>query len=414
MTLRSLRLACLVLAAHAAPALAQDLPRFTFGGYGTAGVVYSDEEQADYQVDQFKPNGPGATRRWSADVDSRLGLQATAQVTNTITAVIQVLTQQRYDDTYTPVVEWANVKWQATPDLSVRGGRMVLPIYMVTDSRRVGFSNPWVRPPVELYSMVPVTSADGVDATFRRTFGEITHGVQATLGRADAKFPPQPAIGSGTAEVRDIVALVYTLERGFFTGRLNYGRAKLTIPQYGPLFDAFRQFGPQGAEIAGRYELQGRNVEFVGAGVAYDPGAWFAMGEWAHFDTHSIVGAKEAWYVSAGYRIGKFTPYATYASLRPDGPTSDPGLSLIGLPPQLAAVAAQLNAALNAQLAVVPRQSTASLGVRWDVLRNAAVKAQWDYVRVGDNSAGTFTNFQPGFRPGGRVNILSLAVDFVF
>lgn len=421
MTMRSLfRLATLAPIATlatlgaCADASAQEGARLTLSGYGTAGVVHSDEEHADYVIDQFKPNGPGASRRWSADVDSRIGLQLTANMVPRVTAVVQVVSQQRYDNSYKPAVEWANVKWQATPDLSVRGGRIVLPIFMVTDSRKIGYANPWVRPPVELYYMVPVTSVDGVDAIWRRTFGEVTHSVQLTGARSDVKFPPQPSIGSGTAEVRSLFAAVYTFERGFLTGRINYGEARLTIAAYDPLFGAFRQFGAQGAAIADRFELHSRKADFLGIGLSYDPGAWFAMAEWAHFDTHSIVGAKRAWYVSAGSRFGKFTPYATYSHLQPEGATSDPGLTLTGLPPQLAAVGAQLNGALNAQLAVVPRQSTWSAGVRWDFLRNAAFKVQWDRVRRADGSIGTFANLQPGFTPGGTVNIVSAAVDFVF
>ncbi len=415
MTARPLyRLATLAVLAACAPALAQESPRFTLSGYGTFGVVHSDDEHADYVIDQFKPNGPGATRAWSPDVDSRIGLQLTADLAPRLTAVVQVVSQQRYDNTYVPAVEWANLKWQATPDLNVRAGRVVLPIFMLTDSRKVGYANAWVRPPVEVYYMVPLTSSDGVDATWRRTFGEATHTVQGTFGRSDAKFPPQPSIGSGVAKVRDIFAAVYTLERGFFTGRLNYGQAKLTIEQYDPLFAGFRQFGPPGAAIAERFELHGRKADFVGVGFSYDPGAWFATAEWAHFDTHSIVGAKQAWYASAGYRFGKVTPYATYAHIQPDGATSDPGLPLAGLPPQLAAAGAQLNALLNAQLSVIPRQTTWSAGVRWDFLRNAAIKIQWDRVRRADGSIGTFANLQPGFVPGGTVNVISAAVDFVF
>ena len=407
-------LAPLVALAACSAALAQETPRLTLSGYGTAGIVHSDDEHADYVIDQFKPNGPGATRSWSADVDSRIALQLTANLMPRLTGVVQVVSQQRYDNRYVPVVEWANIKWQVTPDVSVRAGRIVLPIFMVTDSRKVGYANPWVRPPVEVYYMVPLTSSDGVDATWRRTFGENTHSLQVTAGRSDAKFPPQPSIGSGVAQVRDIFAAVYTFERGFFTGRVNYGQAKLTIEQYDPLFAGFRQFGPPGAAIADRYEVRGRKADFVGVGFSYDPGAWFATGEWAHFDTHSIVGAKQAWYASGGYRFGKVTPYATYAHIEPYGATSDPGLPLAGLPPPLAAAGAQLNGLLNAQLSVVPRQTTWSVGLRWDFLRNAAIKVQWDRVRRADGSIGTFANLQPGFTPGGTVNIVSAAVDFVF
>jgi hypothetical protein len=415
MTKRRSRLfAILVALCAGGTAAAQESSGFTFSGYGTLGAVHSDDGHADYLIDQFKPNGPGATRSWSGDVDSRLGVQLTADVSQRLTAVVQLVSQQRYDDTYVPVVEWANLKWQATPDLSVRVGRIVLPIFMLTDSRKVGYANPWVRPPVEVYYMVPITNSDGIDASWRRTFGETTHTLQATYGRTDAKFPPQPSIGSGVAKVRDILVAVYTVERGFLTARASYGQAKLTIEQYDPLFDAFRQFGPAGAAIANRYDLRGRKSDFVGVGISYDPGAWFATAEWAHFDTHSIVGAKQAWYASGGRRFGKVTPYATYAHIEPQGATSDPGLPLAGLPPQLAAVGAQLNGLLNAQLSVVPRQTTGSAGVRWDFLRNAAIKIQWDRVRRADGSIGTFANQQPGFTPGGTVNLISAAVDFVF
>jgi len=169
----------LALAACVALATAANAePTFSFSGYGTLGVVHSDNDQADYLADVFKPNGPGATRSWSPDVDSRLGAQVSATFTPSLSAVIQVLAQQRYDNSYTPVVEWANVKWAITPDASVRLGRMVLPVFMVTDSRRVGYSNPWVRPPVEVYSLVPVTSHDGIDGSFRFAAGSV-HGARA-------------------------------------------------------------------------------------------------------------------------------------------------------------------------------------------------------------------------------------------
>jgi hypothetical protein len=49
-------------------------------------------------------------------------------------------------------------------------------------------------------------------------------------------------------------------------------------------------------------------------GASYDPGKWFAMGEWTRINTRSFVGLSTGWYVSGGYRIAKFTPYLTYFS----------------------------------------------------------------------------------------------------
>ena len=403
-----------ILVAALASGIAQADPTFSFSGYGTVGVVHSDNDRADYLVDVFKPNGPGFTRSWSADVDSRLGAQLSATFTPSLSAVVQVLAQQRYDNSYTPVVEWANVQYRITPDASVRAGRMVLPVFMVTDSRRVGYSNSWVRPPVEVYSLVPVTFYDGADATLRFPVGGVVSSLQASFGRSDPKFPSTEVVQSGKAQARDLLALAYTAEVGPATFRANYGQAKLTVEAFDPLFAGFRQFGPPGETIASTYELRGRKVTFLGFGASYDPGPWFATAEWAHFDTDSILGERTAWYVSGGHRFGAFTPYATYARLKSDKATTAAGLDPTGLPPQLAGVVLALNGALNAQLASIAEQSTVSVGVRWDFMRNAALKLQYDRVKLGGASFGTFGHVQPGFEPGGRVGLFSAAVDFVF
>jgi hypothetical protein len=408
-------IAAVMLAAGLTPAARADEPSiFTFSGYGTVGAAHSSNSGADYLVDEFKPSGPGHTHTWSWDVDTRLGAQLAVTPTPRLSAVVQVISQQRYDGSYHPVVEWANVKYQFTQDLSVRAGRIVLPIYMVTDSRRIGYANPWVRPPVEVYSLVPVTSVDGIDANYRMTFGSVVGTLQATYARSDSHFPNASGFDPGTAQARHIVAVVGTLERGFATLRANYGRADLTIAAFDPLFDAFRQFGPPGADIADRFGVDHRKVDFVGLGATYDPGRWFVTGEWARFDTHSVLGAKTAWYVSGGHRFGGWTPYLTYAREKADSDTSVAGLGLQGLPPQAAGTAAFLNQTLNGLLGLIPAQHTVSAGVRWDFMRNAALKVQLDEVRVDSSSRGTFGNFQPGFSPGSTARIVSAVVDFVF
>jgi hypothetical protein len=66
-------------------------PRLTFHGFGTLGVVHSDEDQADFVANQFSaPDGAGFTRAWSPEVDSRLGLQVTASLTPRLTGVLQL------------------------------------------------------------------------------------------------------------------------------------------------------------------------------------------------------------------------------------------------------------------------------------------------------------------------------------
>jgi hypothetical protein len=417
MRTRRLRYAAILAAAGlgVAHARADDSSSpFSLRGFGTLGVIHSDNGQADYLVDAFHPDGAGHARRWSFDGDSRMGLQLSTVLGPRLSAVVQVVSEQRFDGSYRPGVEWANVKFQSTPDFSVRAGRVVLPVFSTTDSRKVGYGNPWVRPPVEVYSLVPVTYNDGVDASWRAEFGEATNTLQVTAGRSDSKFPGAAGLGTGTAKARRLVGAFDTLEMGFLSLRLGYGQARLTIDEYAPLSDALRQFGPQGAALADKYGVTDKRVDFVGVGAAYDSGKWFASAEWADFNTRSVLGRKNAWYASGGYRFGEITPYVTYARIKADNDTTEPGLSLAGLPPPAAALGAQLNGILNAQLNAIPRQGTVSLGLRWDFMSNAAVKIQYDWVSLGAGSYGTFGNVQPAFAAGGRVQLFSAAVDFVF
>jgi hypothetical protein len=384
---------------------------FTFSGFGTLGVVHSSETEADFTNSTFKPNGAGFTRAWSPDVDSRLGAQVIANVSPQLSAVVQVISEQLYDNTYRPHVEWANIKYQFTPDLSVRVGRTVLSSFMFSDTRNVGYANPWVRPPVEVYSLVPVSNSDGVDASYKVRVGDFVHTIVGSFGKTDPGLPPSQ--GSGAGHARALWLVSDTIEYGAATAHITYQNVHLTIPGLNRFFDAFRQFGPQGIALANEYDQDDKRVSFIGVGTIYDPGRWFALGEWGHDNFHSVLGSSTAWYVSGGYRLAKLTPYLTYSKVSVNSNTSDPGLTLSTLPPFLVGPATGLNAALNATLAGIADQRTMSVGARWDFMKNVAFKVQYDHTRIGAGSSGTLINIQPGFALGATLNLFSVAIDFV-
>jgi hypothetical protein len=187
----------------------------------------------------------------------------------------------------------------------------------------------------------------------------------------------------------------------------------LSVDGFDALFDAFRQFGPQGNALADKYATRDKRVTFIGIGGMYDPGKWFVLGEWGTTDLRSVLGASTGWYATAGYRLTKLTPYLTCAAVKGDSATSSPGLNPSLLPPSLAALAAGLNAGLNAALSATAVQRTISLGLRWDFTHTIDLKLQFDHTRLGAGSAGELTNLQPGFVPGGTVNLLTATIDFV-
>jgi hypothetical protein len=382
---------------------------FSFSGFGTLGVVHSSEDQADFTSTIFKPNGAGYSHSWSAGVDSLIAAQVTAKFTPQLSAMVQVISEQRYDNTYTPHVEWANIKYQLTPDLSFRVGRIVLPSFLVSDNRNVGYANPWVRPPLEIYSLVPVSTSGGADASYTVHMGHVAQTFVGVYGHAHTISP-----GGGSSDARHTWLIADTIEYGSTTVHISYQQTRLSIGDLNSLFGAFRQFGPQGIALADKYDVDHSRVKFFGIGAMYDPGKWFATAEWGTTDYSSVLGKGTGWYASSGYRMAKFTPYLTYGMMKANSNTSDPGLTVSALPPFLAGPATGLNAALNAILASIPVQKTTSFGVRWDIMRNADLKLQYDHIRLGAGSPGVLINLQPDFQPGVAVNLFSATIDFVF
>ena len=395
----------LVLSTQAAQAQISDTPNLSLDGFGAVGVVHSDEGQADFASNILARRGAGHTSDWSAEVDSRLGLQLTANLTPRLSSVVQVISEQRYDGTYKPTLEWANVKFDVTPDISVRAGRMVQSTFMSSEYRKVGYATPWVRPPLEVYRMIPVTNFDGLDASYRSRFGEFTHTLRGTYGKADARYR-----GGGTAEAREAMGLASTLEWGATTLFASYGQYRLTIEELNPFFDYFRLYGPEGEAIADRYDVDDKRFQVISLGARYDPGDWFVMGEWARSDSQTLIGDLRGWFVTGGVRIGAVTPYVTVARASVTSNLSDLGLSAGAFNP----FAAGLNEGLNQILEASARQNSLSLGARWDFAPNLALTAQYDHIDIDDGSWGTLVNHQPDFEPGGTVNLFSLALDFVF
>jgi hypothetical protein len=138
------------------------------------------------------------------------------------------------------------------------------------------------------------------------------------------------------------------------------------------------------------------------------------MSEWTRISSHSFLGVNTAWYVSGGYRIGKFTPYITTSQITASR-VSDSGLAAADFPSEFAGTIAALDAGLDAILASTSHiQRSDSVGGRWDVAKNIDLKLQYDRTRIGADSTGTLINIQPGFKQDDTVNIFSATVDFVF
>ncbi|HEY3697860.1 MAG TPA: hypothetical protein VGK97_00910 [Spongiibacteraceae bacterium] len=398
-----------------------DQSMFSFRGFGTVGVVHSSEKGADYVGTVFQPNGAGRTHEWDMNVDSKLGAQVTATFSDKFSAVIQAVSQHQYDNSYRPLIEWANVKYQATSELSIRAGRIVLPSFLISDSRLVGYANPWIRPPEEVYFIASITNNDGADITYRSQIGDATNSLQAFYGSNTTHAPTSTVKSKPSWGLNDSVELgSLTLRAGYISSKLDLNVRELEpllsgLDQFGDAAVAFgfQSAGNQAHAMADKYSLSDIQVHIYTLGANYDPGNWFVMAEVAKFDAEGFLADSKAGYVTGGYRFGKFTPYVTIAKVKSDSTTED-GISTAGLPGAFADGATSLNAGINAVLPNFPKsQKSASIGVRWDFMRSADLKVQYDRLSLEDDTTGRLTNAETGF-DGGKVNVISAAIDFVF
>jgi hypothetical protein len=407
--LQACAFAAALLACAGASADDQSGPTFNFRGFGSVGVVHSDYREADFTSSILKAEGSGGTRKWSYNLDTRLGAQADVKFDKKWSAVVQVGVEQRYDLSYRPSVEWANVKYQATPDLALRAGRIALPIFLAADYRKIGYAYPWVRTPNEVYGGVPITNNDGVDLAYRWQHAGIKHTTQAFYGKTSIRLTDTTGV-----EARGVGGITHTAEKGAATLRVSAFTAVLNVNIVRGLFDGFSQFGPAGVAIAEKYDVVDKRFTGYALGASYDPGQWFVMAEGGQTNGRSFLAKSTGMYFSAGYRAGEFTPYVSYAMTDSKGPKSDPGLPLAGLPPQFAFVATQLNAGLDTLLKTMASQSSVAAGVRWDFRPDMALKLQYERATPRDGSRGTLINLAPGFQSGRPVHVTSAVLDFVF
>jgi hypothetical protein len=126
-------------------------------------------------------------------------------------------------------VEWANVKYQVTPGFSVRAGRTLLPTFLRSDTRKVAYTYPWVRPPVEVYHLVPVSNINGVDVRYHLRTGGITNTWQANYGSAEITLP-----SGGTIKGKQAWSLSYTAEYHAATVHVAYQSARVTLDSVNP------------------------------------------------------------------------------------------------------------------------------------------------------------------------------------
>lgn len=373
-------------------------PNWGVSGFGTLGYTKTNTDDGEFvNPGQFG----GVKKDGGFTADSLIGAQLNVQANNVLSATVQGLVDRNGKGNYQPQIEWAFVKAQVIPDLSLRVGRMGVPFFMVSDYRHVNYSNLWIRPPVDVYGQVPVSNFNGADATYRTNVGSTTLSAQVFYGKTTAW------VGGIHATLKDEVGVNVsaefdygiTLRAGTAKGKISFQNSPITALAAGLMNTPFASVGT---------ELSGKDVAFSGVGASIEHENFVGNAEYTVRRTNMFVTDSTGWEITGGYHLGKFTPFFTVSRVKVD----DPNVvnTIPAATPQLATLHAIVNGIIFASS---NNQNSQAAGVRWDVYKNVALKAQYDRIHVAPGSAGTFQKATAAISSK-TVDVFAVSCDFLF
>lgn len=375
-----------------------DAVSVSWHGFGTLGLTRTDESHAEFVRDLTQPAGAGTA--WTAKIDSLFGIQANIDFSPRTEAVVQVVSRFHADGSHDPELTWAFLRHDFTPDFSLRGGRLGTEFYMLGDSRLVGYSNLALRPPPDFYGSLVFSYIDGLDVSTTRP---VANGL--LRGKLFAGLSPEETpYGPGTTWDQQGSLLVggyLDFLAGAWQVRLSHAQVRF---EREPPTDEFLQLlgdplsGTPYLSLVPGMAIADHWARFSSLGVVYDQGPLniqFMLNQIKQ-DSPSYADSK-AGYLQAAYRFRNVTPYVGISrSLTSREPL-----------PSMDAITTMLVEQSYLD------QHTYTLGGRWDIDKNMALKAQVDWVHGSPTSLFLVKKPQlPGW--DGDMTVFSLALDFVF
>lgn len=329
-------------------------------GFGTVGLAKSSSSV---------PYWRGViTRQTTFDVDTKFGLNATAEVSESLSATAQLLARGSANF-YKAEADWVFVSFKPSNNLTINAGKQRLPVSLLSDQPDVGVVQPWIRPPDEFYLLNTLTTFIG--PALRLGHGGHEWELSAELFAGSA-ISNRRFVGT---EERDtakelIGANVRFTREKLFTLQASFTRADVAVTVQ----------STTGSVIL---SVPGNNFKYFTAGLRSEMRQVVLLAEYSRsVGEDPLLGTIKSGYATLGYRFGEiFLPHFTYAAINSDQPPpNNPG-----------------------------EQHSLIAGVKATLNPRVAIKAQWQSSTV-ESGLGFFSS-NPGTE---AVHFLGASVDFVF
>lgn len=323
---------------------------------GFASIAYTDSANdsgyAQVKDGDFKP-------------DSLFGLQASFDIDSKLNALAQVVAHGQQD--WELDLTMAYLGYTFDNGVQVRGGRLRLPMFFLSEYLQVGYAQPWARSPNEVYGMRPFQALTGADIQYEFEFDDSYFQLQGYAG--SQSFSLENVEG----ELKDAFGMSAMWYDDNISFRLGYNIAT--------------------ANSIGLNSYD-EDTSFMSAGVRYDDGKWLLIAEHTQTkissDTATALYPENiAGYITAGYRINSLMPYVSASRITTDkvDVVKDKNGDAFAIPGLISQEAAldYVNYDVNSY----------SVGVRWDIQPGLSLKGDVTYVDYLGTSGGIVGNSEP-------------------
>jgi|TARA_Y100000296_G_scaffold61579_1_gene71423 hypothetical protein len=368
-----------------------------FSGFARAVAGKIDTEKATYE---------GYDNSISFSEKSLIALQADYSFSSSFSVSSQLLLHT--DDDRESGIEWLYLTYAPSESFQINAGRLRTPFLKYSDVIDVGFAYPWINAPQQLYSSYLFSQYEGANARLRRTFGDVVVDFEAYYGKYEDELESSGI--NVDIEVDNLFGGVIEVNYGGLqlrTATVNAPKVETTIDEIAPLLQGLKAAGFN--SIAENFEINDRAGSFL-LGVSYDALNWYVSGEWMKVSSDiDVLANLESFYVSYGYYVDEVLLHLTYASSRQSLNTIENTI-----PVGVSSALDQLYFAVEQLNSFFPTDDldTWTLGARWDVKTNIALKAELSILDGKEGKSSFYDIKESNFDRNAA--LYQVAVEWVF
>lgn len=371
----------------------------TLHGFGTIGGSYNTNEHFIYRDSIFSE--VGSKDDFSFATHTKLGLQIDTQISDSLKTTFQGSIYQKKEDAVETDLDWAYLKYSPSEYLNFKLGRMRVPFFIFSDSSNINYTNIWTHTPKEaIIAAVPFSSYNGFETEFLFNIKEHNISLQAYTGKG------HDVMKSSSTDIDVELEKAYGLSLTDYYGDLKLRTSYIQIKnRFGieKLDQLYETALMMGIDEISNYSFEKFDVDLFTFGFTYQINNIFLASEYTLLDLNNeLLSNLSGWYITSGYQFDKLMPYITYGNSKQKISNST---SILPAP---------FSDAFDTMIKEFNfSQESLSLGLRYDIYKNVAIKTQIDRIFYNDDKRTIY--YRDGYEDSkGHLDVFSITLDFVF